>query len=981
MATQEKIISPGVFTRENDQSFLAQGIANIGGAIVGPFPKGPAFAPTLINTQADLEQIFGIPDGQFYGPYTAQQYLEQQGTVTIVRTGGLGGYVQKDPILIYATPGSTTREIGSGSFLGKATGLVTSSGVPTFGDISSSIRGTFSTGPLSGSFLVFGLVSGSLTDVVTSNSPLTGSVLTAQVNLPLLSGQLSGSVVTGSISSSILGNNTLCFTITGSVIGSYGPLLPATFVGSGTGDVILAVLANTAYDTAQNLEGFDGSALAPASASIVGSDFKLTLKEVDFSTATTGNSSSYGVYNFSLDPGSPSYITNVFGTSPTVGIEPLPSGLGFKPSAAYIYKYFPTKINEVVGAMLATGAWKIQMSSSDGLVFDTDTLTFVDDFSMEFSDGVAGGGTGVDNVAGSSYDIRQAETPWINSQLMNGTRYQMFKVHTLADGTDTNTEYKIVIGDVKLAGTVPGSDFGSFSLSVRAFDDTDRRPLFIENYQNLSFDPNSANFVARRIGDRYIDINFHGKVIEFGDFPNQSKTIRIEMTEAPYPDAAVPYGFDAYATPIGSEYSKELPRMTYTSASLYTRNVGKYASGIVFQPAPVGADAELSGYYPLGTQQGAEVDNRQYFAPIPQSSTTGSNQLFDLESICGIPPTLDLSLESTRVKQRKFALGFQQGFSGQSPSIPIFVGDDILPTNTQGLNCATIGSSGSVSYKQCLAALGNADEFDINLLVTPGIIYSLHSYVAQLGVSTCEDRGDCFYIMDLVENQPAGGNSIDNVVQKAEDFDTNYAAAYYPWIKILDTNTNRLVKVPPTVVLPAVYAQNDKVAAEWFAPAGLNRGGISKAIQVMDRLTHEERDILYEGRVNPIATFPGQGIVVWGQKTLQVKPSALDRINVRRLLIALKKFIASTSRYLVFEQNVAITRNRFLSIVNPYLESVQQRSGLYAFKVVMDDTNNTPDLIDRNILVGDIYLQPAKAVEFIILNFNVLPTGATFPTA
>jgi phage tail sheath protein FI len=185
--------------------------------------------------------------------------------------------------------------------------------------------------------------------------------------------------------------------------------------------------------------------------------------------------------------------------------------------------------------------------------------------------------------------------------------------------------------------------------------------------------------------------------------------------------------------------------------------------------------------------------------------------------------------------------------------------------------------------------------------------------------------------------------------------------------------------VPPSAVLPGVIAFNDQVAAEWFAPAGLNRGGLTSVIEAKTRLTRAERDELYEGRLNPIATFPGQGVTVFGQKTLQAKPSALDRINVRRLLIAVKKFIASSTRYLVFENNTAATRNRFLSIVNPYLESIQQRQGLYAFRVIMDETNNTPDVIDRNIMVGEIFLQPAKTAEFIVLDFNVLPTGAAFP--
>jgi phage tail sheath protein FI len=180
-------------------------------------------------------------------------------------------------------------------------------------------------------------------------------------------------------------------------------------------------------------------------------------------------------------------------------------------------------------------------------------------------------------------------------------------------------------------------------------------------------------------------------------------------------------------------------------------------------------------------------------------------------------------------------------------------------------------------------------------------------------------------------------------------------------------------------VIPGVYAFNDRVAAPWFAPAGLNRGGIDVAVQAERKLTQSNRDDLYDANVNPLASFPNTGIVVYGQKTLQKKSSALDRVNVRRLMIAAKKYIASASKFLVFEQNTAVTRNRFLNIVNPYFEDVQQRQGLYAFKVVMDDSNNTPDVIDRNQMVGQIFLQPTKTAEFIVIDFNILPTGAAFP--
>ena len=185
--------------------------------------------------------------------------------------------------------------------------------------------------------------------------------------------------------------------------------------------------------------------------------------------------------------------------------------------------------------------------------------------------------------------------------------------------------------------------------------------------------------------------------------------------------------------------------------------------------------------------------------------------------------------------------------------------------------------------------------------------------------------------------------------------------------------------VPASTMIPGVYANNDRTSEAWFAPAGINRGGMGNVRQAERKLTQANRDTLYTGKVNPIATFPGRGVVVFGQKTLQTQASALDRVNVRRLLIELKGFISQISDNLVFEQNTAATRNQFLSQVNPYLESVQQRQGLYAFKVVMDDSNNTADVIDRNQLVGAIYIQPTKTAEFIYLDFNILPTGATFP--
>jgi phage tail sheath protein FI len=220
--------------------------------------------------------------------------------------------------------------------------------------------------------------------------------------------------------------------------------------------------------------------------------------------------------------------------------------------------------------------------------------------------------------------------------------------------------------------------------------------------------------------------------------------------------------------------------------------------------------------------------------------------------------------------------------------------------------------------------------------------------------------------------------NITTVTNGAQAYDNSYGATYWPWVQVRAQETGRLHFVPASTIIPGVYEYNDKVSAEWFAPAGLNRGGLPTVIQPERRLTVAQRNTLYTAKVNPIAVFPGQGTVVYGQKTLQARASALDRVNVRRLLIALKGYIGQIAETLVFEQNTAVTRNRFLSQVNPYLEYVQQRQGLYAFRVVMDETNNTPDVIDRNLLVGAIYLQPTRTAEYIQLDFNVLPTGVTF---
>lgn len=294
---------------------------------------------------------------------------------------------------------------------------------------------------------------------------------------------------------------------------------------------------------------------------------------------------------------------------------------------------------------------------------------------------------------------------------------------------------------------------------------------------------------------------------------------------------------------------------------------------------------------------------------------------------------------------------------------------------------SNISSSGNIQgvvasdYANAISILENKDDFQFNIISAPGLIDSNANGATVFNslISLAENRGDCIAIIDLVEE----GASANDAVTGAAGYNTSYAATYWPWVQVRSV-TGKNEFVPAGTMIPGVYAFTDASSAPWFAPAGLVRGGVGGVIQAEKKLSKAERDTLYAGKVNPIATFPGAGIAVFGQKTLQTKASALDRVNVRRLLIELKKFIGDQARNLVFEQNTIATRNKFLATVNPYLESVVQRQGLYAYRVVMDDTNNTADVVDRNQLVGQIFIQPAKTIEFVVLDFTIEPTGATF---
>jgi len=586
------------------------------------------------------------------------------------------------------------------------------------------------------------------------------------------------------------------------------------------------------------------------------------------------------------------------------------------------------------------------------------------------------------NLSGSDAGTyRAARTPYITSQLITGQTNptNLFRFYTLADGTDTNVSVKLSV----INQTLPTSTaYGTFTVLVRDYNDTDQRPIVLESFNNLDLDPNSPNFIARRIGDRYNTINTVDNTVNtLGDYPNVSKYIRVDV------DSDVKAGGTSIAL---------YPKGFVAPSQTFQGTANLPTASYVVKNVVINGSYNKRAYYGWDF---SSVDNKNYTKPVPFGATAGGNVYFNLDN-CVIHPSASKSDSNSSFSGGsaisvgtfkgldisnilKFSIPFQDGFDGDDPGRTKKVGSSIVSTNVFGMDCSSANANGSLAYNKALSILENQDQYDMNLLITPGITIADHSSVVAKAIDVAETRGDTFYIVDPVVLGTGASNGPATAIAAVANsgIDSSYVGTYWPWVKIVDTDKNKPVWVPPSVVLPNIYAYNDNVAFEWFAPAGLNRGGITEAVDVESKLSFAQRDSLYEAKINPIATFPGQGICVWGQKTLQVQSSALDRVNVRRLLIALKKFIASSTRYLVFENNTTETRQRFLNIVNPYLERVKARQGLYAFRVVMDETNNTPDVIDRNQMYGQIYLQPAKTAEFIILDFNILPTGASFENA
>nr|MCS5550948.1 hypothetical protein [Gammaproteobacteria bacterium] len=570
----ERIVSPGVFTRERDLSFLPAGIAAIGACIVGPTIKGPAFVPTIVSNFSEFEEMFGSTDQRYYTPYAVEQYLRSAGTVTIVRVLNTGGY-SADLVQV---------------------NLTSSAGVRTVAVLAPSRGGSSGTVRLDG------------VSVAEPNSAYDGCTIT------------------------ISGSN------------------------------------------------FGAKAVTILSAA------------VEFNTSSAN------------------YISEVFSSDPQVQKS------GGSTVAAYLYKNF--KYHQSSFGYGASGTYADHTAS------------------------LASGSYGSADFASAAYS--NASTPYIQSQLINSARYNLFKVNTRSHGSDVNNKYKIVILNVKKAGTIAGSDYGQFSLQVRQTGLNDNgltTDNIIESWDGLNFDPKSTNFFARRVGDRYVTIDANGKLTYNGDWNNRSKHVYLsdfsDISDGSIPKALVPMGHAAISNPNPG-----------------TTTVPAWAVKV----SQSNSQDEFDSNVPFGHDYG-NADANEYLAPIPTSAGAGNHTTMSIEDFFGSADasvtgdtysdgTEKITLTLSSIKQRKFVVPFQGGYDGDNPANPKLTGASIVAANTQGFDISSATANGAVAYKKAINAVSNPDEFDINMLITPGVIHNLHPKITNHAIAKCEERGDAFYVFD-----------------------------------------------------------------------------------------------------------------------------------------------------------------------------------------------------------------------------------------
>ena len=938
-------VSPGVYTSEKDLSFVTKSVGVTTLGLVGETTKGPAFQPIFVQDYGEFTSFFGGLDAsknkdtgapKFELPYVAKSYLSQTNQLFVTRVLGLSGYDAGRSWAITAKAAvntSTATSTGSNSYSTLFTFTASNNTIIGLTSADAGIQSLYNAGLLDGSLITLPTSSvGPLTDIPTtyirSGAIFSGTGVT---NFHLKSIGTSGLLTTGS-TSGVTNNYTA-----------------APFTG--VDDKVLALLrSRAAYDGNETLSFEVTGGTTPIAFSSAITDAETDPKG-DF--ALTGSSLVSGAfkYDLSFDKTKNNYITKVLGRGAQDG-----------KTAVFVEEIF----SEMLADYVADG--KIYGVNLNLVQYGTKFKKYKEAY-------------------------QPAVTPWVVSELRGSNLFRLFRFWTISDGDTANKLFKISITNVKL-------DDKEFDLEIRNFYDTDAAKTIYEKYTKLSMDPASSNYIAKKIGT----LN--------GDFASKSNYVLVEMEEGTNTFDAFPAGFVGYPirkyedTAIGTAFSPTITyKKNYVGVQSNTQKrkiyqgisdtVGIEEDFFTYKGVPDSTTLNqwtgmTKGFHMDINATGATIDN----VKIPLGNGTFYSPIFEFET-----GNEDFRTEAgvqggeyEQIYARKFTFAPYGGFDGWDVYRTSRTnGDKFIRTGTKGIlgvtkeNFKTVSLSNGdtginsdyYAYLEAIWTFRNPEAVNINVFATPGIDLFNNGNLSEATIEMVEvDRADSLYIANIPDIDAAGDvMTVDNVALTLDGtFDSNYTATYWPWVQVDDTENNVYVYMPPTRDVVRNIALTDNVAFPWFAVAGIQRGDVS-CIKARVKLTQEDRDTLYESRINPVTTFASDGVKIWGNKTLQVKDTALNRINVRRLLLQARKLISAVSIRLLFEQNDSVVRNQFLTLVNPILDNIRANRGLTDFRVVLDDT---PESIDRGELVGRIFLKPTRALEFITLEFNIMNTGASF---
>ena len=977
MATSNQVfVSPGVFTREIDQSFLPTGVTDIGAAIIGVTEKGPAFVPTKVANFSEYRQVFGGYDTNLFVPYAAASYLRNGSPLTVCRVLGLdsgttSGYGSNIRSILLIGAECADKSAGMqalGTHSARSGSLILAEVYESEGASDISSAGLVSAGAGDKGFWV--------STVASSN--LTGSYLT----------KTGIGATTGTLQQfAIVHKNT------DGVVGTFNCSLNPS-----SDQYIKKVLSTKpmepTYDDSGNKHWIHIGRVWPWAIKGVKTD---AYGAKDPASELGGAFNTASLSSYAL--GYAQFVGGTFNTARSGSSTSTQNPITF--TGKYVTPRTPTILSQPFGA---TGS----NPGREHELFYFETL----------NDGT-----------NANFDVKvELRNPIARSLANDGTDYGKFDILVRNFGdTDISPEVLESFGGVDLdpdsddyIGRRIGDSKVVYNSSTNKLDK--QGSPYGENSQVSSFvrvivprpgvtPPTSlpwghygypTEYVTGSIWFSGSNRNYAHAGPNFGSFVNNPflrKTIA-QQDKNGVPDQRVCWGVEWENLQDVGDSLRKIPGVTTVTLgstkgidnklwgnNSYASNYGTLPDGALtaslqhFSMKWISGSSGQEVY--TATRSGIPA-NRSYAMPTHLTSSDGALDFSNLLAAPGGAPAASLAN-----KNLKFSTAFYGGWDGIDPGYGAeakyvasagVVRNVPFRFNTKDSNNSYIG--GTQAFRSALDMMSNDEIFDFNLLFIPGVS---DGTVTTKGVEVCEERGDALYIVDpkssASEAYGGGGASnvsISGVKTQAQGFNSNYAAVYYPWVKIQDPDTNAFLLVPPTVEIPGVMSFNDRVGHPWFAPAGFNRGALDNVVEAYDRLTKDDRDDLYNNKVNPIGTFSGQGVVVFGQKTLQTKASALDRINVRRLLLFTRKLIASTARFLVFEPNNVATRQKFVNLVNPILDNIRRNQGLERFKVVCDESINTPDVIDRNILKGQIYVQPTRTAEFISIDFYITRTGASF---